>query len=194
MTNILRIDASMRTEGSSSRALADDLIKALNRSNNAKVVSRDLARGIDFIDQNWIGANFTDPGQRSTDQSQALADSDRLVEELRTMDVLVIATPIYNFQVPAALKAWIDQVFRAKETFQYEENGPKGLIEGKKAYVILTSGGTAMNSELDFVSPWLTFALGFIGIQDVEYIDATGQMMDAEKLNKAQLSIQAKTA
>jgi FMN-dependent NADH-azoreductase len=188
MTNILRVDSSMRTEGSVSRDLADKLVEQLSNA-NTKVTVRDLAKGISLIDENWIGANFTDPAERSEEQKGFLAASDELVGELHDADTIVITAPVYNFHVPAALKAWIDMVARARETFRYTENGPEGLLKGKKAYVIVTSGGTVLDSEYDFVSGYLKHVLGFIGITDVSFIDGSGLMLDATKADKAAAEI-----
>jgi FMN-dependent NADH-azoreductase len=188
MTNILRVDSSMRTEGSVSRDLADKLVGQLSNA-NTKVTVRDLAKGISLIDENWIGANFTDPAERSEEQKGFLAASDELVGELHDADTIVITAPVYNFHVPAALKAWIDMVARARETFRYTENGPEGLLKGKKAYVIVTSGGTVLDSEYDFVSGYLKHVLGFIGITDVSFIDGSGLMLDATKADKAAAEI-----
>ncbi|MEL6794138.1 MAG: NAD(P)H-dependent oxidoreductase, partial [Pseudomonadota bacterium] len=140
---ILRIDASMRRDGSTTRMLSDELVAALSAGT---VVTRDLADGIDLIDEAWIGANFTDPAERTDEQKARLAGSDALVEEIEAADTLVIGVPIYNFGVPAALKAWIDQIARAKRTFKYTENGPVGLLEDKTAYLVVASGGTASGS------------------------------------------------
>lgn len=178
MTNVLRVDASMRTEGSISRSLADKLITQLNADT---LTRRDLANGTSIIDQEWINANFTDPADRTEQQKQTLLTSDDYVNELKAADVLVIATPIYNFHVPAALKAWVDLVARARETFRYTETGPVGLIKNKKAYIIVTSGGTALQSEYDFVTAWLTHILSFIGIDDVTYVDASALMMNEDE-------------
>ena len=175
---LLRIDASMRKNGSTSRQLADQLIEKLQQSKRFNVTNRDLTETLPFVNEDWINANFTDPADRTSAQRAVLAQSDSLVAELKATDTLVIATPIYNFGVPAAFKAWIDMVARARETFRYSENGPVGLLEGKKAFVIVTSGGTELGSDIDFVSAWMKHVLGFIGITDVTMIDSSGLMKD----------------
>ncbi|MEL7465570.1 MAG: NAD(P)H-dependent oxidoreductase [Pseudomonadota bacterium] len=174
---ILRIDASMRRDGSTTRMLSDEVIGALAP---ASVVVRDLADGVDLIDEAWIGANFTDPAERTDAQKATLAGSDALVEEVEAADTLVIGVPIYNFGVPAALKAWIDQIARAKRTFKYTENGPVGLLEGKTAYLVVASGGTAAGSEIDFATGYLKHVLGFVGVTDVHVIDASKQGAGAD--------------
>ena len=170
---VLRVDASARTEGSISRQLADVMLGELEeRMPGLMVAERDLAPGLPFVDAAWVNANMTDPDVRTAGQCQTLAKSDELVAELMAADLLVIATPIYNFGVPASLKAWIDQVARARLTFHYTEYGPKGLLTGKKAYILVATGGTEVGSTIDFATPWLKFVLGFLGITDVEVIAA----------------------
>jgi FMN-dependent NADH-azoreductase len=172
--NILRIDASMRKNGSYSRKLADSLIKQLSGKEDSKVILRDLADGIPFIDENWINANFTDLDERTVEQTASLKSSDLLVDELKQADQIVIALPIYNFNVPAAFKAWIDQVVRSKLTFAYTDIGKVGLLLNKQVYIIIASGGSKLGSELDFISAYLRHILGFIGISDVSIIDSSG--------------------
>jgi len=170
---ILEVSASARRTDSVSRALTKNLIDALASRNEAIVLTRrDLAETIPHVDEAWIGANFTPDGERSAEQRATLAQSDALVAELQNADVVVIGTPIYNFGIPAALKAWIDKVSRARLTFRYTDHGPVGLLEGKKAYVVVASGGVPVDSALDFATPYLRHALSFIGIDDVEVIAA----------------------
>ena len=171
---ILRIDSSMRKNGSYSRALGDRLIAQLKSQSLSTVKVRDLADGIPNIDETWIGANFTDIAERTAEQRSVLSCSDALISELKSADTLVIGLPIYNFNVPAAFKAWIDQIARAKITFRYGDNGPEGLLKDKKSYVILSSGGTQLGSNIDYVSDYMHHILGFIGIKDVTIIDSSG--------------------
>jgi len=185
-STILHIDASARKTDSVTRELTEILVKSLvDKDPAAKVVSRDVSQGLPFLDEEWVGANFTDPVDRSEDQRSKLALSDTLVGELKAADTIVIGTPIYNFSVPAALKAWIDQIARARETFKYTENGPVGLLEGKKAYVLVASGGTKVGSEIDFAATYLKHILGFVGIQDVTIVAADQLMMDPAKRDEA---------
>ena len=133
---------------------------------------RDVAQGLPFVDADWVAANLTDPDARDAAQRETLAGSDALVEEAQAADVWVIATPVYNFGVPASLKAWVDQIARARLTFRYTEQGPQGLLQNKKIYILVATGGTQVGSEIDFATPWLRFVLGFLGITDVEVIAA----------------------
>jgi len=172
--SILRINASMRKSDSYSRSLSDKLIKQLTFTDKIPVQVRELADGIPLIDENWIKANFTPEIERTSEQSKYLATSDILVDELSKADLVVIGLPIYNFGVPAVFKAWIDQVVRAKLTFQYSDDGPVGLLNNKKVYIIVASGGTKLGTEVDFISDYLKHILGFIGITDVTIIDCSG--------------------
>lgn len=88
--------------------------------------------------------------------------------------------PIYNFGVPAVFKAWIDQIARARKTFRYSETGPVGLLEGKKAYVVIASGGTEADSAMEFATGYVRHVLGFVGVNDVEFIFADKLMFDGE--------------
>jgi FMN-dependent NADH-azoreductase len=191
---ILEVSASGRSKGSVSRMLTADLIEALEARHGAiELTRRDLSRGLPFVDEAWIEANFTAPEERSAAQRAALAESDALVEELRAADVLVIGSPIYNFGVPAALKAWVDMIARARLTFRYTANGPEGLLIGKKAYVVIASGGVPVDSAVDFATPYLRQALSFVGISDAEVIAAdqlnkkAEESIDAARMRIAEL-------
>ncbi len=187
MTNILRIDASMRRTGSVSRRLTDKIVERLGP---AEIVTRDLADGVPIVDEAWIGANFTPEEERSEAQRATLTVSDELVAELKAADTVVIGVPVYNFGVPAALKAWVDQVARARVTFRYTPDGPKGLLEGKRVILAVASGGTEVDSAVDFAVPYLRFVLGFMGIEDVTVIAADRHMMreDAEGVAEAEIA------
>ncbi|MFN7166832.1 MAG: FMN-dependent NADH-azoreductase [Pannonibacter sp.] len=190
---ILKIDASARKAGSMTRELTDTLVtRLLDTHPSAGVLTRDVSAGLPVVDEAWVGANFTDPAERSSEQKLKLALSDTLVAELKAADVLVIAAPIYNFGIPASLKAWVDLVARARETFRYTENGPEGLLKGKKAYVVVASGGVPVNSAVDFATPYLKQVLAFIGITDVSVIAADQLMMDGDaKRAAARAAIEA---
>jgi len=179
---ILRIDASARRTGSVSRQLVDKIIAKFD---NATVTTRDLAGGLPLIDEAWVEANFTPAENRTEAQTEILALSDTLIAELKAADTLVIGLPIYNFGIPAVLKAWVDQVARAGVTFQYSEYGPKGLLTGKRAIIAVASGGTEAGSDIDFATGYIRHVLGFIGITDVDFVAADRLMLDAEGTMKA---------
>ena len=122
MTNkpIFHINSSGRYQGSISREISELVVDQLSEQNlDHKLVERDVAKGLPFIDAAWINANFTPDENRSEEDKAVLALSDTLVAELQQADHIVIASPIYNFGIPAALKAWIDLIARAKLTFKY---------------------------------------------------------------------------
>ena len=158
-----------------SRLLTRDLLDALEaRHGDVSITRRNVAEGLPFVDADWVVATNTPEEDRTEAQRQTLAFSDELVEELVAADILVIGAPIYNFSVPASLKAWIDLVARVRRTFRYTENGPIGLLEGKKAFVLVPSGGVPVGSPVDFATPYLRHALSFIGITDVHIVGAQG--------------------
>ena len=178
MTNILHITASIRSDDESvSRSLGSKLVERLAAQSGASVTVRDLAKNdIPFVDADRFAANLSPYADRTDDQHQLAAIADTLIDELKAADTIVFSVPIYNFSVPATVKAWADLVARAGTTFKYTETGPEGLLTGKKAYIAIASGGTPVGSEYDFMSPWLKFFLGFLGIKDVEVLAADGIM------------------
>lgn len=170
--NILRLDTSARHEGSRSRAFTDAVLAGVP---GAHVTTRDLADGVPQITEAYTSGTFKAPDERSAAENAALALSDELLAELQAADTLVISMPTYNFNIPASLKAWIDQITRAGLAFRYTETGPEGLLTGKRAIVLRASGGTPTGAENDFATPYLTFALGFIGITDVTFLDVPAE-------------------
>jgi len=189
---ILHIDASARTEGSISRDLTAKIVARLNADT---VIRRDLASALPQITEGWINANFTPVDDRDADQRDLLSLSDQLVDEMIAADTLVIGAPIYNFAVPASLKAWIDLIARVGRTFAYTETGPKGLLEGKRAIIAVASGGTQMGSDVDFATGYLRHVMGFTGITDVQFVAADALMADADAaMARANSAIEALAA
>lgn len=191
MSKILRIDASARNSGSTTRQLADQLVERLiEQGYGATVTRRDLnLTPPAFLTENWVGASFTDADQRSDEQKALLAGSEELIAEIEAADTIVITAPIYNFAIPASLKAWIDQVTRARRTFRYTEAGPEGLLKGKRAYIVFASGGVPLGSQVDFASGYLKHILGFIGITDVTIVAADGHQTDGGAIARAATAI-----
>lgn len=189
---ILHINASARADGSISRSLSQAVVDTIS-SNDTQIVTRDIGtEPLPLLTEAWVGANFTPDEARTAEQTEILAVSDQLIAELEAADTLVLGVPIYNFGVPAAFKAWIDLVARARKTFKYTKNGPVGLLDGKKAYVVIASGGTPSGSEIDFATPYVKHVLGFLGIHDVSFV-AADQLMSTgdEKIAAARQSIEA---
>lgn len=181
---ILHIDSSARLQGSVTRDLTANIVAKLG----GDVIRRDLTEALPQINDSWVNANFTPADQRDAVQLDTLALSDALVGELKAADTIVIGAPVYNFGVPAALKAWIDLISRAGLTFQYTETGPQGLLEGKRAIIAVATGGMPVGSEVDFATGYLRHVMGFVGIHEVQIIAA-----DRVMANGAQAIADAKT-
>lgn len=183
MTNtILQIDVSPCGADSVTRKLAQNVVERLAPDT---IIMRDLTRSLPHLDSDWIGANFTPANDHTAEQRALLRISDTLVDELRRADTIVIGLPVWNFGIPAALKAWVDLVARAGETFRYTKDGPQGLLTGKRASIALASGGTAVDSEIDFATPYMRHVLGFIGITDVSVVAADQMALDPKAALKA---------
>ena len=178
MSNILFLKTSPKNEGSISTELGEYLVNQLTSVSKSTVTKRQLDEEIPFINQQIINGLYVDDSQKTVEQKEALKLSDTIVEDVNNHDTIVISTPIYNFSAPAVLKAWADMVARVNKTFSYTENGPVGLLKDKKAYVVISSGGTKVGSEIDFFTPWMKHFLKFIGITDVEFIAADQLMSD----------------
>lgn len=178
MSNILYITASIRSDAESiSRGIGKRLVEGLAAKTGASVTTRDLAANdLPYVSAERFAANLTPAAERTAEQADLAAIADTLIAELQAADTIVIASPVYNFGPPASLKAWADLVARAGTTFRYTPTGPEGLLTGKTAYLAIATGGTPVGAEFDFMSRWLTFFLGFIGISDVEVIAADGIM------------------
>ncbi|WP_128893011.1 FMN-dependent NADH-azoreductase [Erythrobacter sp. HKB08] len=177
MSNILHITASIRGAESVSRSLSSTIVAGLRDKTGATVVERDLsANDLPFVDAERFAANLAPYAERTPEQQELAAIADQLIDELQQADTIVFGVPVYNFSVPATVKAWADLVARAGTTFKYTENGPVGLLDGKKVYIAIASGGTPVDSEIDFMTPWLRHFLGFLGITDIETVAADAIM------------------
>jgi len=180
--NILQINGSARSEGANSTRVASDIVARLKAANpQASVVQRDLARNpAPVVDEAALGALFTPAEQRTPEQSARVAESDALIAEVQAADVIVIGVPMYNFSISAQLKNWIDAIARAGVTFRYTENGPEGLLKGKKVFVAFARGGRYRGSAADTQTPFLQTVLGFLGMTDVRLVYAEGLNMGEE--------------
>ncbi len=166
MTTVLHINASGTIDGSVSRKATDKLLQGLKPT---RVITRDLATTqLPQVDATWITTRLIPADMQTKDHKEVLALSDTLVAEIKAADVVLIGMPMYNFGMPAALKAWIDLIARPKVTFAYTEGGPVGLLEGKRAIVAVASGGVPVGAPIDFATPHLQQVLRFIGIDDIE--------------------------
>jgi len=180
MSTLLHIDVSPRGDQSISRKLSSAAVNAWKKKNpTGKLIERNLAKTkLTFVDMDWIAGAFSSPDKHTEEHKKALAISDELVAELLAADEIVIGTPMYNFAIPAALKAWIDHVVRAGKTFRYTAERPEGLAKGRKVVIVIASAaaytdGSAMKAH-DYQIPYLRHIFGFIGITDVTFIQAGG--------------------
>ena len=183
MSTLLHITVSPRGNHSISRQLGAAAVREWKEHNpGGRVVERDLAKAsLSFVDSEWIAGASSSPQTHTEGHARALAISDELISELQQADEIILDTPMYNFAVPAVLKAWIDHVVRSGKTFRYTSAGmPEGLLASKniKVLVIIASGGKYAGDPelavLDYEAPYLRFILGFMGITDVRFIQAGG--------------------
>ena len=177
MNKILFYKTSPKNEGSISTELGEYLVNCLSKEGNTNVSKRQLDQ-VPFINQQIINGLYINDNEKTLEQLEAFKISDAIVKDVHENDTIIISTPIYNFAAPAVLKAWADLVARLNKTFQYTDNGPVGLLKNKKAYIVVSSGGTKIGSEIDFFTPWMRFFLNFIGIKDVTFISADQLMSD----------------
>jgi FMN-dependent NADH-azoreductase len=184
MPTLLQLDASP-LETSVSRELTREFVASWKTANpGGTVLYRDLARLTPApISQPWIHAAYTPANSRTAEQKALLATSEELIHELESADEVVIGVPMHNFSVPASLKLWIDQIVRTGRTFAYGATGPAGLLKGKKATLVVASGGVyspgTPAAAFDFGEPYMKTILGFIGITDVRTftVDGVAQLM-----------------
>ncbi len=179
---ILQINTSARREASHSTRLANRLVDRLREiDTDATLTVRDFNDAPHpVLDEAALAALFTPADRRTLEQTARVALDDALIAEVQAADVVVLGVPMYNFGVPAPLKNWIDAISRAGVTFRYTENGPEGLLKGKKVYVALTRGGKYRNTPADTQVPFLKTVFTFLGLTDVQFVYAEGLAMGAE--------------
>jgi len=176
---ILKINSSIQTEKSVGRKLVDQLVSRFT-NNESKVIERDLAKGLPLLTQDMVNAFYTPENKHTDDQKEQVAISNLLIKEIEDSEIIIMGIPIYNFNIPASVKAYFDLIARVGITFKYTEKGPVGLFKNKKVYVIVTSGGTPFKGNGDFASPYIKHFLGFIGITDVNFISADQLVANSE--------------
>ena len=199
MTRILRIDSSARLQGSHSRELADYFQNAwLTKYPHDEVIVRDVVQNpCSHISNLAIAAFNTPQEQQSEEMKNAIALSDELIDELQSADILLISVPMYNFSVPSALKAWIDQIVRPGETFAYDGKNFTGLVTVKRTYIICAYGGSGYTdngafSNFNFLEPYLKGILSFLGIQELQFFNL--QATTADRLTITENTNQTKKA
>ena len=177
MTTVLKIQASLFGDQGQSSRLADRFIESLRHRHGAlRVLTRDLnARPVPPLTLERFQAFGTAEADRDEAQQAVVRESDALVDELRAADIVVLAVPMYNFTIPAALHNYFDHIARAGVTFRYTEHGPEGLLKGKRTYVFAARGG--LHGEDHSQSLFLRQFLGFIGLEDAKFVYAEGLAM-----------------
>lgn len=182
MKNVLLINSSLNGEQGNSTILSKELLSSLVSQADVNVVERDLYEQVlPHLTQSEMGAWMTPVNERSDEQNQLASVSDALIEELKSSDVLIIGMPMYNFGIPSVFKAWVDRIARAGITFNYTEQGPVGLLTGKKVIIVAARGGIYAGTSNDTQSQYLKDVFAFIGITDVEFIYAEGLNMPAKE-------------
>ena len=191
---IYQIDSSARKEGSTSRALAKKLLDKIKKPED-EIIYRDLNDEMVFVTGLTESGMNIDEKDQNENHKKMFDLSNQLVKELKESDIIIISAPIYNYGPPATLKAWSDLAARVGETFKFKPNGRReGLLKNKKAYLVITSGGTKLNSKEDFLTPWLKFILNFFGIDKIDVVSADQMALDYEKsIKEAEKQIEAIT-
>lgn len=187
MTTLLQINSSLFAGNGQSSQLSDKFVAAWQVANpQGQVVTRDLsAEPVPHLTAERFGAFLAAADARTPEQQAVVDFSDRLIEELRSADVIALGLPMYNFGIPSTLKAYFDHVARAGVTFRYTANGPEGLLQNKKVYVFAARGGLYAGTPRDSQTAYVRDFLGFIGLTDVEFVYAEGLAMGDESKQKA---------
>jgi FMN-dependent NADH-azoreductase len=187
LKTILQINSSLSGEQGASSKLASRFVASLlEREPGSRRILRDLATDpLPHLSAERFQAFTTPAAERSESQRREVAESDALIAELREADVIVFGLPMYNFGIPSTLKAYFDHVARAGETFRYTPQGPVGLLGGRKAYILATRGGRYAGTPMDSQTAYVKQFLGFIGIDDVEFVYAEGLALGDEQREAA---------
>jgi FMN-dependent NADH-azoreductase len=178
VVNILHIDSSPRAERSHSRELSKEFVSAWRAAHPEDAIAyRDLGHHpVPHVNEAWIAAAFSPPETHTPELAEAIRVSDELVDEFLAADRYVFGVPMYNFNIPSTFKAYIDQIVRINRTVSLDAQGFRGLVEGKKAVIITARGGdfsaTSPAVAYDFQEPYLRTIFGFIGITDIQFINA----------------------
>ena len=182
MQTLLQIKSSLFSDGGQTSRLADAFVARWRESHpGARVIVRDLAAApVPHLTAERFGAFLAKPDARTPAQQAVVDFSDGLIAELRAADVVVLGVPMYNFGIPSTLKAYIDHVARAGETFNYSATGPVGLLTGKNAYVFSARGGLYAGTPRDTQTPYVRDFLNFLGIEAVEFVYAEGLAISEE--------------
>jgi FMN-dependent NADH-azoreductase len=186
MPTLLQIKTSLFGDGQSTR-LAQQFVDRWRAANpDGRVVTRDLtAEPVPHLSAERFTAFTTRPEERSLDQAREVAYSDRLIDELRQADVVVLGLPMYNFGPPSSLKAYFDHIARAGITFRYTDAGAQGLLGGRKVYVFAARGGIYQGTPLDTQTDYVRQFLTFLGMTDITFVYCEGLNLGPEARTRA---------
>jgi FMN-dependent NADH-azoreductase len=184
MKNILHIISSTRGNASVSVQLGRAIVERVKASNPGSSVKEInlSAQPFPHLDDDFINILRRPQEHRTAEDIEVLMQSDNAVQQVLEADIIVIGVPLINFGIPSTLKSWLDNIVRAGITFSYGENGPKGLLSGKKVYIALASGGIYSKGPMqayDHATPYLNNVLNFIGLKDITILRAEGTAMPA---------------
>jgi len=187
MKTLLLITSSIYSDAGQSTLLAQRYASAWRESNpGSKVLVRDLAREpVPHMDATRFGAFMSKPDERTTEQQHVLNYSDKLIDELRRADVIVVGLPMYNFAIPSTLKAYFDHIARAGVTFRYTDKGAVGLLTGKEVIVFAARGGVYAGTPLDTQTAYVRGFFAFLGMEHIKFVYAEGLAMGEERRHSA---------
>jgi FMN-dependent NADH-azoreductase len=191
MRKILHVSCSPRGQASESYRLSQRIVSFLLRSEpTAIVVDRMIGGGtLSHIDENYATAcGTTEQSSAAISQEGSIFRSDELIQELETADFVVIGTPMHNFTIPSALKAWIDHVVRVGRTFTATREGKVGTLRDRPVFVAISSGGRFSGERArqpDFLTPYLKAILGTIGLHDLTFFSVEGTASGPDAIAKA---------
>ena len=185
---LLHIDSSILGDNSASRQLSGEVVKAWQAAEPSVEVSyRDLAsEGIEHFSAATLVAAGTPAELRDAAQKHEAELSASSLAEFLAADAVVVGAPMYNFTIPTQLKAWIDRIAVAGQTFRYTEAGPEGLCGNKKVIIVSTAGGLHADQASGAAHEgYLKLLFGFLGITDIEIVRAEGLAYGDEVRSKA---------
>jgi FMN-dependent NADH-azoreductase len=186
MSNVLVLKSSILGDSSVSSSLIDQFVARLPVGGSVSVRVRDLGSDpLPQLDASRLAALSTDPAARSQAQQAMVELSDDLIAELQQADLVLIGAPMYNFSVPSGLKNWFDHVARAGVTFKYTEQGAVGLLKDKQVVVFATMGGVHQPGDSDHLRPYLKTMLNFLGLEDMEFVAASGLNLGEESRRRS---------
>ncbi len=198
---LLHLISSPRGEASYSRKLGKAIAEKLQGDNSGSTLKvHDLTKTVfPHLEEVHLNSFFTPLEKHTPEMTEAIKHSDEAIAELKDADVVVIDVPMYNFGIPSTLKAWIDHICRAGQTFRYTEKGPEGLVKNKKVYLAISTGGVYSEGPMksyDFTESYLRAVLGFLGMTDIKAYRVEGTNLPEMKevaLNKALQTVEADT-